>query len=89
MFDKGPRNVAALSLVAGLACWTPAESQTPAAPLPSVGAVIDETSAPGISSGAYMAGQFAVVARPDEALGQSTSNIPAEVKDELQFFRSN
>ena len=44
-------NVAALSLVAGLACWTPAESQTPAAPLPSVGAVIDETSASGISSG--------------------------------------
>jgi poly(3-hydroxybutyrate) depolymerase len=53
-------NVAALSLVAGLACWTPAESQTPADPLPSVGAVIDETSASGISSGAYMAGQFAV-----------------------------
>jgi hypothetical protein len=60
MFDKDPRIAAALSLVAGLTCWTPAQSQTPGAALPSVGAVIDETSASGISSGAYMAGQFAV-----------------------------
>jgi len=48
--------IAALLLAVG-ACKEP-ENETQAQPLPALGANIDETSVSGISSGAYMAGQF-------------------------------
>ncbi len=47
-------------LVAAFSYWTPAKSDAAPAALPSLSAAIGETSASGISSGAYMAGQFAV-----------------------------
>lgn len=54
-------NVHAVLLVVALLFGSgPASAETPAAPLPALGAIINETSVSGISSGAYMAGQFEI-----------------------------
>ncbi len=50
--------VAATATLAGGGCGKPEHHETAARHLPGLGANIDETSVSGISSGAYMAGQF-------------------------------
>jgi hypothetical protein len=57
------RAATALTAAAGLAAILaiPARAEDPpAAPLPALGAIANETSVSGISSGAYMAGQFEI-----------------------------
>lgn len=51
---------AVLLVLALLFTSAASRGETPAAQLPALGAVIDETSVSGISSGAYMAGQFEI-----------------------------